>query len=612
MLSPSRRWRLLICSALLLPSGCAQSSTERQDGATGLRAPSELDPSVLGTHPGSTSDPLLVRSGVATAGSPTPVVPVNSGDRGMPLGLEEAKSLAIRLNPQAAQDLAAVAKAEGGEEVAFSGYLPTVLGSYSFQAFRSNTGFAGTRGRFPVLPIRGFGPGNQDFNVTEAQLRWNIYQFGRQVAKHGQSVLRVEIAKLQYQRSLQAVEFEVSQSYFQVLESRATLVSARQSVVAAESILKEAGDLLRRGVITPEEVLRAEAESATVRQLLTTARSSTEVSVAGLNRSIGLDINAPTEVLGRREEPTIDSSLEDCLKLAAARRPEIAVVRKGITIADAEIRIARSDFMPTISLQSSLSNVTGTGIQNSGVLGGGAFATLEIYTGGKRKGQLHIATAEARAAVAQAKAVCDAVAYETNVAYRGIEDARERIAQSRSALSQARESFRLMSNRLKSGDAIPAELIGAETALTRMEQAYNTAFYDYQVAIARLEFATGAPIARRGGEVAAPETPEGAPPVPPPDSSRSPFRPGAEERGRGATTRLPSILPPGGLNPVPSPFDEGGPFAPPRPGGPASPRSPGLAPSSTPAPPLNAQPGLARPPYESNPLAPTRPPGSGP
>jgi outer membrane protein TolC len=563
---------------------------------------------VLERTPGSTSDPGLVRAEAVTAGPSTPAGPANPGEGGTSLGLEEAKTLAIRLNPQVAQDLAAVAKAEGGEEVAYSGYLPTVLGSYSFQAFRSDTGFAGTRGRFPVLPIRGFGPGTQNFSVTEAQLRWNVYQFGRQIAKHGQSVLRVEIAKLQYQRSIQAAEFDVSQSYFRVLEARAGRISAEQSVIAAESILKDARDLLERGVINPEDVLRAESESATVRQLLTTARSATEVSVAGLNRSIGLEINAPTEVAERREEPAVDLGLEDCLKLAASQRPEIAVVRKGIAIADAEIRIARSDFMPTLSLQSSASNITGTGIQNADVFAGGAFATLELYTGGRRKGQLHIANAEARAAVAQAKAVCDAVAYETNVAFRGIEDARERIVQARTALSQARENFRLTSNRLKTGDAIPAELISAQTSLTRAEQSFNTAYYDYQVAVARLEFATGGPIARSGGEVRT-EAPEGPAPTPPPESSRSPFQPGAEGRGRGSTTtRLPSILPPTGLSPFPSPFDEGGLFAP------STTRTPALSPSPRAAPtsPTGVPPGLARPPYESNPLGTPRPPGSGP
>jgi outer membrane protein len=561
-----------------------------------------LAPAVPGQVPVPISEADRERNnpgfGVISTDSRTPI---STGS----LGLEEAKSLAIRLNPQAAQDREAIARAAGGEEVAYSAFLPTVLGSYSYQAFSSDTGYSGVRDRFPVLPVRGFGPGTQDFSVTEAQLRWNVFQFGRRVARHGQSVQKIEIAKLQYQRSIQATEFGVSQAYFQVLESRAALVNAEQAVVRAEAILKDAGDLLKQGVITPEEVLRAEVESAEVRQLLTTAKSGAEISVAGLNRSIGLDINAPTKVVERREEPTVDLSLEDCLKLAVANRPEIVVVRKGIAIADAEIKIARTEFLPTFSIQSSLSNVTGTGVQNSNVLGGGAFATIELYTGGKRKGQLHIAEAEARGAIAQAKSVCDGIAYETNVAYRGIEDAGERIIQSRTALSQAKESLRLLNNRLKSGDAIPSELVVGQTSLTRTQQLYNAAYYDYQTAIARLEFAVGVPISRPGGEVRPPESSDR--PGPPPDSSRSPFLQGPEGRKPG-DTRLPSILAPAGLSPLPSPFDAGGRFAPPSTDS-SMPTTPsGSTTPSTPA----TSPGLARPPYESNPLSPTRPPGSGP
>jgi outer membrane protein len=597
---PGRGRCPFFAAALLLSTGCASmSSSERylrdepdlvasEFSAAGR--PSSATRSAPGPDPAS-PDGSLTRTGMASTDSRSKPFAGPSGA----LGLEEAKSLAIRLNPQVAQDREAMAKAEGGEEVAFSGYLPTVLGSYSYQGFSSDVGFAGTHDRFPVLPVRGFGPGTQDFSVTEAQLRWNVFQFGRQVAKHGQSVLRVEIARLQYQRSIQAAEYDVSQSYFRVLESRAALVNAEQAVIRAEAILEDARDLLKQGVINPEDVLRAEVESAEVRQLLTTARSTAEVSVAGLNRSIGLEINAPTEVVERREEPTVEASLEDCLALAVARRPEIAVVRKGIAIADAEIKVARSQFLPTFSIQSSLSNITGKAVQNANVLGGGAFATLELYAGGKRKGQLHIATAEARASIAQAKAVCDGIAYETNVAYRGIEDARERIAQSRTALSQARESFRLTGNRLRTGDAIPSELVAAQTSLTRAEQSYNAAFYDYQAAIARLEFAVGGPVARPGAEVAPPGGTGDSIPLPPPSSGRSPFKP------EGAP-RLPSIIPRTGLEPIPSPFDEGGRFAPPRPGGLTPAPSPGPTSPSAPS-----APGLARPPYQSNPLTPPGP-----
>src|SRR4029077_16541970 len=67
--------------------------------------------------------------------------PPTRGGQGLPL--EEAKSLALRLNPLLGQSLAAVETAAGNEEIAFSGFLPAVQGNYGYQGFSSQTGFAG-------------------------------------------------------------------------------------------------------------------------------------------------------------------------------------------------------------------------------------------------------------------------------------------------------------------------------------------------------------------------------------------------------------------------------------------------------------------------------------
>ena len=69
------------------------------------------------------------------------------------------------------------------------------------------------------------------------------------------------------------------------------------------------------------------------------------------------------------------------------------MVRKGIADAELDVKIARADYLPTLSIQSAVSDVTGTGVQNAKVLAGGAFATLDVYSGGKRRGQLRAAAA---------------------------------------------------------------------------------------------------------------------------------------------------------------------------------------------------------------------------
>src|SRR4051812_40628431 len=115
---------LLVVGTILLPVGCASMSSTGRDSR-------EIPPSSAGRRPttvppgprpaaGSASDPETVRAAFDSPGPPAMPDPGATGA----LGLDEAKSLAVRLNPQVAQDRAAVERAEGGEEVAYSGYLP--------------------------------------------------------------------------------------------------------------------------------------------------------------------------------------------------------------------------------------------------------------------------------------------------------------------------------------------------------------------------------------------------------------------------------------------------------------------------------------------------------
>ncbi|MDR3638504.1 MAG: TolC family protein [Isosphaeraceae bacterium] len=493
--------------------------------------------------------------------------------------LDEALALSREHSPILAQARAALDAARANVEITDAAFLPTIQGNYSVQAFSSQTGFTGTPvgGKFPVLPVRGFGPGTQDFNIAEAQLKWTVFQFGKQLARHGQSMLKTEIADLQLVRSSQSVAFDVGQAYFRVLEAKAAVEIAEKAVQRAEAFQKESGDLLRRGVITREEYLRADARLAAVRQERTDARSEEEVAVAALNRAMGIDVNAPTRVVDRRQAPQLDLELDGALKLAVANRPEIPVVVRGIAVAEQDVKIAQADFLPSVSIQAGYSNVTGTGVQNANVGAGGIFVTQELYGGGRRRGQLRAASAGVRSATAQAQQVCDGIAYEVNVAFRGVEDARERIGTARASLVQASENLRLVTNRFGTGDATPSELIDARSAETSAEQTYNAAFYLYQRAILRLEFAVGTELPTGPEKL---PSPPGAGPVPPaPPSGTSPFRPSA---GAPGFPGLPPPLefggpPPATLSPLPTP---------------PAPTPPGT-------PPLFGPPALSRPPYES-------------
>lgn len=575
--------RCLLTLFVLIAPGCALRpvTVERQDLVDRITGTTTGTETANAEHDAGNAlaDPLVKRTADAsTEGtSDSAALPIATEE----LTLEGARAIAMRQSPVLAQSRAGIDLAQGNLEIAHSGFRPTIQGNYGFQAFSSDVGFAGTRGRFPVLPVRGFGPGTQDFHVAEAQLKWTIFQFGKQMAKYEQSQLKSEIAKLETERAYQTVCYDVAQTYFRVLEAKSALEIAERSVEQAEAYSKESSDLLRRGVITREENLRAEASLAGFRQERFDAKSAEEVAVAALNRAMGINVNAPTHVAERREAPRFELTLEQTLNLAVANRREFPVVVHGVSVARGDVDIARADFLPSVSIQAGYSNVTGTGVQNANVGAGGIFLTQELYGGGRRRGQLQAAVAGVRAAEAQAKQICDGIAYEVNVAFRGVEDASARIEAARSVFEQARENLRLISSRAREGDATPAELIEAQTSATRSEQTLNSAIYQYQDALARLEFAVGAELPLVPGPLPTPtprESETERPPAPP--ETGSPFL------LRSSPSAVPDLLPP---------LDLGG-LAPTRP---SIPRPTPLRPESSDRPQLFGPPALARPPYES-------------
>ena len=487
----SRRARLLCLLLIAGGSGCIRSPAPVNPAALAERITSQLP---------STPAPIPDRSAEGPASPPAPSLPGRD-----PLTLEQAKDLADRVNPQLNRVRETVNRSAAEERIVFADFLPSVGLSHEFDAVTSRSGFAGTKDgrRFVQLPIRGYGPGTQDFEVLDLELRYTVFQFGKRLARHDQSMLRWDIARLQTERARQSVGFDVSVRYAEVLEAYAAREVAERTVERAEAVLKDATNLEKRGILTREDVLRADVQVADARQALTSARSGVSIAHAALNRAIGITVGFPTRVteaalpIATPLQPassTFCLGLEECLDLAVQNRPELIVVQKAIQSAARGVDAARADYLPTFGTRATGSVVDGIDVQNSVVLNAGIFMKWDLYTGGRRNGVVLAAESDVRAAVAEAQQICDTIAFEVHVAFANIVDARERIVQTRTAVEQARETLRLVQNRYNRGDAKPTDVVDAQTALTRAEQNANDARYAYLIALARMEFATGVPL----------------------------------------------------------------------------------------------------------------------
>ena len=503
--------RPLGCALLGLAVGCAHRDLAAPEvsahrilpppGAAAQAVPEVLvlppEPPREENKPGEaekTAEPAAPAAGAA------PGTLAQDGVPCQPLALPDAVALAFRLQPRLRASLESIAQARGREDIAFAAFLPALTSAYSVGGFNMNAGGAGiplpNSPPFNFIPFTGAVPVGLDirtgYELAELKLQWLVCDFGRRLGRYNQAGLAVDIAQLQTQRAYQTVASDVAVAYYQVLRARSLHRIADEAVRRAADDLDVAKKLAKRGVIEREKVLRAQVALSQAQRALDVAEEAEGIAVAALNLAIGLNASAPTGVVDTTDVPPFPLGLAECLQAAVGGRRELQVARQSVQVAEQGRRVAHADFAPRIVADGDFLDYQQSNPRGHFDL---PFAAIKLewglFEGGKRVAELRVADSQIREAAAQADSIADTIAFQVNQAYRQLVAARKGIERARPAVEQTQETYRLVVARAKQGEAIPAEVTDAEAALTRAAQDYSNAVYDYQTALARLEYAMG-------------------------------------------------------------------------------------------------------------------------
>jgi outer membrane protein len=478
--------RVCALSALLLIAGCSSwwrpLPTPPEVTQAGLAA-SVLVPSTLNVNPPET----VVKPGAGQA-PPEPTAAQPPDLERTTFALTDAIAFALRHSPRLRSARAAIERARGQVQVAFSPFLPQIdlVGQYGTVSATFAPGIPGNEGF--ILPSTF---GTRGYAETELALEWTLYDFGRTGGHYRQAGARERIAELQLVRADQTVEFDVAAAYMDVLLARASRRVQEDAIRRAEATLEDTVARRKGGVALKEDVLRAEVELSESREGLVVAREKEFDAVARLNNAMGRNAGWPLEVIDLETQPPLPGTLAELLELAASQRPEVNVAREAI-IADQEgQRAAQAEFLPRIFARVAAGRTDGQNVITGWQEGAGLHFVAPLYSGGAHRGGLRSAAADSEAAIADAQTILDGISLQVNLAYRGVVASRELIDLSRVAVAQAQENLRLLRVRYRNGNATPTDIVDSEAALTRSQQRFYSATYSYLAALARLDYEVG-------------------------------------------------------------------------------------------------------------------------
>jgi outer membrane protein TolC len=307
--------------------------------------------------------------------------------------------------------------------------------------------------------------------------------------------LGVDIATIRRDVARRDAAFHVVESYYRLLQGEQLMVVAKTSVEQLEGQLRQANSFHANGVVSQNDVLRAQLAVANAQQRVIQlgARVSLERSrlaiLMGMPPDALIDAQPPgSEQLPRRDAET----LAQAEQAAEVQRVELVELDKHIEQAHREARLAWLKIVPRVSAVGAYLHTEGSPFTQKNAAYVGAVASWDVWDWGTTSSAIPLANArERQAALARAK-VNDQIRLEVRQAFIDIATASEAAAVSQASVAQAGENFRLVTKRYEANAATSFDVVDAEGLLTQARGQLQTAFYDHAVARAALRRAMGA------------------------------------------------------------------------------------------------------------------------
>jgi outer membrane protein TolC len=322
----------------------------------------------------------------------------------------------------------------------------------------------------------------------------------------------------------QSVVTQVRATYYQLLLSQEQLRLTENSVERVRESLKETQALNAAGLTSDYDVLRLEVELANLEPNLRRARNAMLQARRQLAIQVNLEDQESLRVSGTLAEMDLENpgansaanreilafmgfrgdgleSVDEALAEAAMNRSDIRQFELNEDLRQAEMRVEQMTYLPEVTLfgnyiinaqnnggPSFFASTTGQRAYSRIV---GVSVSVPIFQGFRRAARIDQRRASLRQAQTQTRQGVDMAASQVRTLVEAADEALERARGQRLAVTQAGRGFEIASAQYREGLGSQLELTDAEVALRQSEFNYAQAVYDFLVARAQLDQATG-------------------------------------------------------------------------------------------------------------------------
>jgi outer membrane protein TolC len=319
-----------------------------------------------------------------------------------------------------------------------------------------------------------------------------LFNGGREYLGVTQSKLARDAAVKDRDRTRQETVFQVIKAYYGVLLSKEYHAVATRSLETSTENVRLTETRYKAGAVLQSDLLRARVQAAEVREMVTRAESGIKLAKANLAYAMGTPQQDDIEIDGTLAPREPSKELAAATGEALASRPDLAALDLNRKNADAGVRQARTDYLPTVNLMGQVDwnsdRFAGNDARSWAVM---AVLSWNIFDGMATTSTVRQAAAAAGRVRAMEEQMRSAVELQVKQSYYNLQASHDRIEATATSVQEAEEGLRIVQKRYESGMTTFVDVLGAESALIRARTSALQALFDNNVADAELRLATG-------------------------------------------------------------------------------------------------------------------------
>jgi len=346
------------------------------------------------------------------------------------------------------------------------------------------------------------------FNLAFAQ---NVYTGGRLSAQRDQARLGRASASLGLTTARAQLTLDVAQAFFDAVLSDHLVVIAEATLAQAEQTAEQVRQQREAGRLAEFDLLRAQVARDSQRPEVIRRRNARDLAHLQLKQLLDLPLDAPLQLVANLEAPVLPvpaERLAGALTAAESRlvsRPRTAVAQaeNEVQQSQADVRIARSQRLPVVSLTSSYGRVAyPSGLPAFGDFRTnwtiGAAAQVPVFTGGRLEANEITARADLTETQARLQLAKELATLDEASARLELANARSAWEATAGTVQQALRAYEIAELRYREGLSTQLELSDARLLLQQAQTSRAQAARDVQIARVRLALLPDLPLVTAG------------------------------------------------------------------------------------------------------------------